>query len=321
MVGALNYNEHKVQNGKASLIHSEGFLKDTSQLTYSDKLKQLQYLTSRNYRVVTNTVHISLNLDKADVIDNEKLSKIAEHYMNRIGFGDQPYLVYRHFDAAHPHVHIVTTNIRNDGSRISLHNIGKNQSEEARKEIENLFGLVRAEGKEKSQKEFVHPVDVQKAIYGKAETKRSISNVVGKVTRTYKYTSLTELNTVLGLYNVTAFRGEERSRMYENKGLMYSLTDSQGKRVGVPIKSSSIFGKPSLSYLEKQFHLNEVLRKPHKAILRNKIDETLKNGKLRSRKDLEKALLEKGINACFRINKEGRIYGLTLVDPPKQMRV
>ncbi len=57
--------------------------------------------------------------------------------MSKIGFGDQPYLVYQHFDARHPHIHIVTTNIKSDGSRIKTHNIGRNQSERARREIEN----------------------------------------------------------------------------------------------------------------------------------------------------------------------------------------
>jgi len=60
-------------------------------------------------------------------------------YMEKIGFCEQPYLIYRHYDAGHPHIHIVSINIRRDGSRISLHNIGRNQSEKARKEIENEF--------------------------------------------------------------------------------------------------------------------------------------------------------------------------------------
>ncbi|MBU0695419.1 MAG: relaxase/mobilization nuclease domain-containing protein, partial [Bacteroidetes bacterium] len=65
-------------------------------------------------------------------------------YMGRIGFSKQPYLIYQHQDAGHPHVHIVTTNIQSSGERISLHNLGKTKSEEARKIIEKSYNLIPA---------------------------------------------------------------------------------------------------------------------------------------------------------------------------------
>jgi len=86
-------------------------------------------LIEKNARAKTNCVHISLNFDVSEKLNKNKLNEIAADYMDKIGFGDQPYLVYQHNDAAHPHLHIVTTNIREDGKRISIHNLGKNQSE------------------------------------------------------------------------------------------------------------------------------------------------------------------------------------------------
>ena len=75
-------------------------------------------------------------------------------------------IAYQHFDVAHPHIHVVTTNIRRDGSRISLYNTGKNQSETARKEIEKEFGLVKTESKKRDQKEFIYPINVKKPSRG-----------------------------------------------------------------------------------------------------------------------------------------------------------
>src|SRR5690242_6088470 len=98
--------------------------------------------------------------------------------MDKIGFGNQPYLVYQHYDAAHPHIHIVTTNIQRDGKRIILYNIGRNQSEKARKEIEKDFGLVKAAERKQSETEMVNPINVKRAANGKTETKRTISNAV-----------------------------------------------------------------------------------------------------------------------------------------------
>ena len=121
---ALNYNENKVKNGQAILLHSEGFLKDTEQLNFYDKLKRFTDLIELNTRAKTNSLHISLNFGNSDTLDAEKLVEIAGEYMFKIGFGQQPYLVYQHMDAGHPHLHIVTTSIREDGSRIDTYNIG-----------------------------------------------------------------------------------------------------------------------------------------------------------------------------------------------------
>ncbi|WP_370583478.1 relaxase/mobilization nuclease domain-containing protein [Pedobacter sp. ASV12] len=59
--------------------------------------------------------HISLNFEASEKIDNTKMQQIAIAYMELIGFGDQPYLVYRHNDIAHQHTHIATTSIQRDG--------------------------------------------------------------------------------------------------------------------------------------------------------------------------------------------------------------
>src|SRR6187399_1372269 len=131
----LHYNENKLKLKVAELIHSSGFAKDTENLTFSDKIKHLQKLAQLNDRTRLNSVHISLNFDPSEKIPVEKLREIADTYMERIGFGNQPYLVYQHHDSGHPHLHIVTTNIQRDGRRIKMQNIGRNQSEKARREI------------------------------------------------------------------------------------------------------------------------------------------------------------------------------------------
>ena len=197
---ALNYNEQKVQQGKAELLSASGFLKEVGRLNFYEKIGLFEKYQSLNARVDTNTFHTSLNFDPSEKLTNEKLVKIADAYMDKIGFGQQPYLVYRHSDSAHPHVHIVSTNIQRDGSRISMHNLGRNQSEKARKEIELQFGLVKAAAKKAAGSLMLMPVNAQKVSYGKSETKRAISNVLAAVINQYKFTSLPELNAVLKLY-------------------------------------------------------------------------------------------------------------------------
>jgi hypothetical protein len=142
---ALNYNEQKVKKGKAVCLFASGYLKDESEMNFYQKLAGLERNHELNQKATTKTLHVSLNFDPSEKLSDEKLKAIASLYMEKLGFGEQPYLVYRHRDAGHPHIHIVSTTIREDGSRIGTHNIGKNVSEKARKEIEQQYGLKRAE--------------------------------------------------------------------------------------------------------------------------------------------------------------------------------
>jgi hypothetical protein len=307
----LNYNEHKVKEGIAECIHASGFIQNADRLKFKDKLEGFTTLTRMNTRAKTNAIHITLNFDIGENLEQKKLIDIANLYMNKIGFGDQPYLVYQHFDAGHSHIHIVSTNIKYGGERISIHNIGRNQSELARKEIEKLFGLVQAESKSK-QKDLIPTLKIEKALYGKSPTKQSISKVVAAVVRSYKYTSLPELNAALNQFNVLAYQGKEGSFIKDKKGLLYIMLDSKGNRIGVPIKASAIYGKPTLAKLEKQFKLNEVLRLPFKNYVKDKVEVSLhENPKL---KDFVTALEKNNIKTVFRKNEEGRIYGITFVD-------
>lgn len=311
--GALNYNELKVSAWKATLISASGFMKDASALSFFDKLNRFVALNELNERTTTNTFHISLNFDPSEKLNSETLGSIASAYMDKVGLGSQPYLVYQHTDAAHPHVHIVTTIIQPNGQRIPTHQFGKLKSEPARQAIEHEFGLVKASSKVKNNLEVVRPADLRQAIYGKSETRRSISNIVRAVTSSYKYTSLPELNAVLRQFNVIADRGTEKSRMFQNKGLIYGLLDENGKRVGIPVKSSAIYGKPTLRFLARQFKLGEVSRPRDKDTLKKTIDETLRSGTI-TKQDFIKHLHAKGITVAFRTNTEGRTYGVTFVD-------
>ena len=310
---ALNYNEKKVQKGKAVCLHAVNYLKDAKQLNFYKKLAGFERLNSLNERATTKTLHVSLNFSPSEKLQDDKLLKIAELYMKKIGFGEQPFLVYKHEDAGHPHIHILSNTIKADGSRINTHNIGRNQSEKARKEIEQLFGLIRAVKQGQLRTPGIKPVEVTKAVYGKDETKRAISNIVGAVYSQYKFASLPEFNAALKQFNVVADRGKEEGRIYKNRGLVYRILDANGNKVGVPIKASSIACKPILANLEKKFETNEQLKEPLKQRTKTAVDNCLASSP-KSMKDLVKALEQQQVYTLLRQNAEGRLYGVTFVD-------
>ncbi len=312
MKGAINYNEKKVKEGQAELILAKGYPKESSLLNFHEKLNRLQKLADLNTRADTHCLHVSLNFDPTEQLINDKLKAIAENYMQGIGFGNQPFLVYQHNDAAHPHIHIVSTNIQKDGKRISIHNLGRVQSEGARKEIEISFGLIKASDRQQKHLQPLKAVNIEKAVYGKMETKRAISNIVTQVIAQYKFASLSEFNAVLNQYNVIADKGAEGTRMHEYGGLQYSLLDSRGNKTGIPIKASSIYESPTLKKLAVHFEAKNKLKDQHRDIVRKIIGVNLQSSKTRDA--FINQLKSGGIDVLLRRNNKGFIYGVTYID-------
>ena len=312
--GILNYNENKVEIGKAECISAVNYPLELEKLSFTSKLNRFLKLAELNTNAKRNTVHISLNFDPSENHSKEKLAEIADTYMEKLGFGRQPYLVYQHYDAGHPHCHIVTNNIQRDGKRIDLHLLGIRKSEPARKEIEEMFGLVKAEGRKQKEQFSLNPIDIGRVQYGKAESRKAINSVLNKVLFDYKYSSLPELNAVLNLYNILADRGSEKSRVFKNKGLLYKILDQNSKPIGVPIKASEFYSRPTLKFLEGKFKANEVDKESLKKYVKNAIKLAFIRENIISPEKLSKALEGESIHMILRKSKEGQLYGITYVD-------
>ncbi len=309
----LNYNEQKVKKGIAMCIGGDNFLGEANALNCYQKLVIFQRRFELNDRASTKVIHISLNFDPSESFGNKKLLDIASDYMQKIGFGGQPSLVYRHQDTLHPHVHIVSTTIRADGSRINTHNLGRNQSSKARREIEEEYRLVKAQ----SRKKVVIPLQVsahiQKAQYGKGETRDTMSRIIQSVASSFNYTSLAEFNAALRLYNVTPDAGTESDNIDSRKGLHYYILTDSGQKTGVGIRANSLLGKPVTAWLEKRYEENKSSRHTFNARLKQTLDSVL----LRPPSDFsmfEKQLSQLGVAILLRTNGEGRHYGITFID-------
>lgn len=310
----FNYNENKVKEGVAECIGHGNYPVDVAKMSLDMKLNRLLRQAELNPNCKRNSVHISLNFDPSENhLDNEKLKLIADSYMQKIGFGGQPYLVYRHHDAGHPHIHIVSLKVEQDGKRIDMQNIGRNQSEAARKTIEKEHDLVVAEQQKKLPFQSLRPVDAKIVDYGKTETKKAIQNVLENVLEKYRYASLPELNAVLNQYNIHADRGVESSRTFERRGLHYRVLGKDGKPIGTPIKASLFYNSPTLSFLEKRFEQNRYKNASSKARIKNVLDRIL-SGKLNTIEEFSKLLKKQGIDVVFRNNEQGILYGITYVD-------
>lgn len=311
--GVLSYNENKVKEGTAHGIDAVGFGCSAEELSFANKLTRFTKLTNLNRVAKTNAIHISLNFHPDERLSEQTLKEIAASYMEKIGFGEQPYLVYQHDDAAHPHIHIATVNICSNGKRIDIHNIGKNKSDQARKEIEEAFGLIKAEDQENKIAAGLKPADLSVAEYGKRPTKNEISNIVRIIAKSYRYASFKEYSDILKEYNVLAKLGEPGTRMQQAGGLVYQLLDKKtGEGIGIPIKPSSIYEKPTLKSIEARYESNRETRKNYKERIMRTIDRVLEQAT--DKPSFLAALKAENIVADFKENSEGHTYGITYID-------
>jgi len=269
---ALRYNEQKVREGKAECILAENFIKDLTDLEWKDKINRLEQRTSLNERCLHTGMHIFLIFGSSEKLENAKMQELAFHYMHGIGYGEQPYLVYRHHDTHHPHLHIVTTNILPNGDQIHYNLALFYKSARVCREITDKYSLMHSRSEITYREAIQESKNVPKIVYGACTIKENVSRVLYKVTNQYHYNSISELNAILRLYNLRANRGQENSRLYQRRGLIYHVLDEKGHRIGTPIKSSNFYFKPTLSNLEKKFEANEPYKQEYRQRVKTVID-------------------------------------------------
>jgi hypothetical protein len=309
----IYYNEHKVREGVAKCLYARNFLKDAEQLSLREKKEWFARYIALNKPVKSNALHIPISFAPGENIPTEKLIEIATEYMDRIGFGDQPYLVYQHIDTAVPHLHVVTTSIQSDGNSIDLNFIGRDKSEPARKAIEEKYGLVKAEQQKKNKEFNLKPLPAESLQYGKRPTKQAITNALEYILNKYKYRSLPELNAILKLYNLKADPGQPRSRIHQHHGLVYQMLNKKGEGIGIPIKASSIYFKPGLQWLQKKYRANKQIDPAALQRVRLAVDSLLAK-QPNNWAAFTDALRREQIAATPYFNEQKFLYGLSFVD-------
>ena len=308
----LRYNEKKVEAGTGILIAAEGFLLEKELLSFDQKLKYLRWQLAQNQRAKRTLLHMFLHFDPRDKLDSDKLSKIAKSYMEGIGFGDQPYLVYQHMDARHSHCHIVSITIKKNGERIETYDLQRNKAVLVAKELEKAYGLKEGVG----QPEIVIPpgelLIMNRAKYRDAPSLFVLSHIAKEVTELYKFRTLAELNAVLNQFGVYVSGGRKGSFLNEVKGLIYGFLNKDNKDEGKPIKASDLYSKPILKKLEPLFIQNRVAARHLMVGIKRFLDRALYDSNNLS--EMATTLKRFGIRILLRKTRKGRIHGVTYID-------
>ena len=309
LYGALAYNGEKVNEGVAKVLETNKVFSPADGGHDITACMQ-DFLACMPSHVLTKkpVIHISLNPHPDDKLSDEQFSAIALEYIEKMGYGNQPFVVYKHEDIDRHHLHIVTLAVDERGKKI---NDGNNfyKSKRITREIERKYGLLPAE-KQRVKEAF----RLQKVRPKEGSFKKQLASVIKPAAKFYHCPSFKEYRALLSTYNICVeeVKGEVDGKPYN--GLVYFATDDKGKKVSNPFKSS-LFGK-AVGYeaLQKSFKASkEKLKEKHLAPkTKAVVAGTLRNSA--TREDFRDNLYRKGIDILFRENEEGRLYGITFID-------
>ncbi|KAA6317988.1 hypothetical protein EZS27_031940, partial [termite gut metagenome] len=148
-----------LDKNKAQLLYAEGVrLKDKDSITHS-------FITQNqmNPKIAKPVAHISLDFSMQDKerLTDKAMIGIALEYMQKMGYENTQYIIARHHDTDHPHVHLVINRIDNDGKRITDKN-EKFRSTKICMELTRKYGLYIASGKENVKRERLREPDKTK---------------------------------------------------------------------------------------------------------------------------------------------------------------
>lgn len=307
--GVLRYNGLKTDDGKAEVLLQNNMLASPdNRFDMGLCMRSFAPCLIANRRTEKPVIHISLNPDPKDRVTDRELSEMAERYMQGMGYGNQPYIVFKHADIDRQHLHIVSVRVDESGRKIKSDFENRRSMEICRK-LEQEYGLHVAGKKERADTPELKRLD-----YPRGDVKHQVGNIVKYLFENYRFQSFGEFRTLLELFNVTV--EEVKGSIYDKPyhGLLYVATDDNGKRIGTPFKSS-LFGKSvGCEALEEKFKESAQAIKEER--IREKLYLVLKQvmPQITNREDFTRRLKEKGIGVFFRQNESGRIYGVTFID-------
>jgi len=309
LYSALAYNHQKVKEGQAKVLLVNNMM-ETPNGNFGIGIctnSFAPYLHA-NKRTENPIIHISLNPDPKDKLSDEQFSEIAQVYMQKLGYGNQPFIVYKHEDIDRHHIHIVSVKVDETGKMIR-DNFQHRLSMRICRELEKKHGLVAANEKQKAEGYSLKKVD-----FNNGNIKHQITNVVRPVAHTWHFQTLNEYKALLSVFNVhvAEVKGEYRGKPYN--GIVYAALDEKGEVCGTPIKSSKIGKSVGNAALQKKMEKSKETIQNKKLKERPKTIITNAFRKCKNQEDFEKQLLKNGITVLFRKNDSGRIYGVTFID-------
>ena len=267
----------------------------------------MEALIPKNCRTKKTVFHCSLNPHPDEKLSDERLTQIAKEYMEALGYGKQPYIVFKHNDIAREHIHIVSLRINGEGKKIN-DKFEKRRSKQITDTLERKYGLIPSSKVTDKAMNETPKIDIIRG-----NIKEQVASVLRMVLKHYRFCSLGELNAILSKYNlaVEEVKTEFREKKYD--GLVYVPTDGKGNKVSTPIHASDIGRGVGYTAIQNRIQKSKQTIKPLIPTVRRKVLEVMRTSP-DTKEKLQQKLEEQGLRVVIRRNESGRIYGITFID-------
>ena len=309
--GALGYNFKKVEKGEASILLAAELYQDKEgNYTMEEVFADMEALIPKKCRTKKTVFHCSLNPHPDEKLSDEQLTQIAKEYMEALGYGKQPYIVFKHNDIAREHIHIVSLRVDSQGRKIN-DRYECRRSKKITDALEKKYNLIPS-----SKVSERTTTETPKFNVVQGNIKEQVANTVHSAMKHYTFCSLGELNAILSKYNlaVEEVKIEYRGKRYD--GLVYALTDDKGNKVSAPIHASDIGRGVGYATIQNKMQKSKEAVKSLIPAVRRKVLEVMRTSP-QTEERLRQRLEEQGLRVIIRKNEGGRIYGITFIDDEK----
>ncbi len=304
LYGALAYNSEKINREEGCLLGANKIiLPADGQIDIGRIAENFNAFMPKTGKTKKPVLHISLNPHPDDKLTDQDFEILAREYLEKLGFGEQPFIIYKHEDIDRHHIHIVTVNVNEHGKRLNQDFLFR-RSKRITTELEEKYNL------HKAQREKITPDMPIIKVDPTGDIKRQVANTVKMVGMRYKFQTLGEYNAVLSLFNVKCEQTDGKVNGREYHGLVYFATDDEGKVIANPFKASRVGKFASRTAVESRFE--RAKDKIDITPTRNRVADVLSH--TTDKEDFTSKLTDCGIDVVFRYTDEGRIYGVTFID-------
>ncbi|GAB4039301.1 relaxase/mobilization nuclease domain-containing protein [Spirosoma gilvum] len=305
--GAVYYNENKVGKGEAERLavrNYRGIKLPVQELGLATVAAKLEQQAELNAKIKKPTFHASISLAQGEKLTPVEMLAIADRYMDGLKYGQQPYVVYQHFDTDHPHLHIVSVRVDHAGKKVP-DAYERERSNKLRQDMEKEFGLQIAE-KTSLRPERAQLLPVE---YGKGDLKRDISAVVNGILKDFTFSSFSQFNQLLSIYNVKA---TEVAMEGKKPGLVYSAIDSNKVAQGAAFRASSLPLQPTMETVNRRMNAGKKVKGDRITRLRSVAEPILKESKTWD--DFQQHLSKTGVEVIPHLGKDGNLFGISFID-------
>lgn len=304
LYGALAYNGEKMNEAHGRVLGANKIvLPADGNINIGAMAENFKAFMPKMGRTKKPVLHISLNPHPDDRLTDQDFEILAREYLDKLGFGEQPYIIYKHEDIDRHHIHIVTVNVNEQGKRLDQSFLFR-RSKKITTELEEKYRL------HKAQRERVSPDTPITKIDPDGDIKRQVQNTVKLVGMRWQFQSIGEYNAILGLYNVRCEMTDGKVNGREYHGLVYFATDDNGNTIATPLKASRLGKFASRTAIENKFERDKekINIKPTKRLVSDAMAAAT------GKDDFIARLKEKNIDLVLRYNADGRLYGATFID-------